>query len=215
MCLLICCCGLLAAGAVSTAPNSAQVAVVLLRAPDGYVDLNVAYPPGTTEEEVLRDVQAISQWSSWEFSQPSVVVDDSGTTASFRLVDAPPGAQLTPWPFIAALARFEDIVVAYVGPTAPGQGQLENRFVTVEWNAFSTGITYRVKVRRGGFSNLEELASPEPRALTEHLARTPWSAIAKVLVLAIAAGIVAYSISWRVIHSPMSKQVAEEETNGD
>lgn len=203
--------GLLVAAMSSAAPDEARVAVVIVRAPDG-ININLAYPPGTSEAVVREDVEAVSRWSGgWELSPPVVTTETSGTTATVQLVDAPAGSELTIWPFVAALSRFEEIVVAYVGPSAEGRGKLENRCVTVDWSAQASGITYRVVVRDRSFRSLRDLWMAGPKEPPRAPVKTPWAAVVSVFALAIAAGLMTYCMLWRVMRSQRPAGLSAEE----
>jgi len=203
--------GILVAAMVSAAPDEARVAVVIARAPDS-INLNLAYPPGTSEALVRQDVEAMSRWSDgWQLSPPAVAAETSGTTATLQLVDAPAGSELTIWPFVAALSRFPEIVVAYVGPSAEGRGRVENRYVTVDWSAQASGITYGVTVRDRSFRDLRDLTMAGPKEPGKAGAKTPWAALASVFALAIAAGVMTYCILWRVMRSQRPAGPSAEE----
>lgn len=194
------------------APEPAGAAVVITRAPEG-ITVHIAYPEGTTEEDMRRDVEAIAVWSGWELSTPSFTQESPGVSSSFRVTGGAPGSQLTVWPFVAALAERRRIAVSYVGPGTPGQGRFENQHVTVNWQATTAGITYTVEVKRLGFRTLEELSAPPPAALVAVQRRIPWASIAGLLALALSAGMMTYYLARRVM---LSQQVtnspsAEEE----
>ena len=152
LCLLLCC----ASRLPSFAAGENRAAVVLVRE-DGTVSLRVAYPPTTAEDAAGADL-AID--GHWDLTEPQFGRTATALTATCRIQEIADGEELTVWPIIGALRRYDEIVVAYLGPSRAGKGNWSNPFVTVAWEAVPTGITYTVAVHRRDFTALTDLTGP-------------------------------------------------------
>lgn len=129
-----------------------RVAVVVTRE-DGTAALRIAYPQGELEDRAKADLEAAAIAGRWQTSGHQVTSDVAGVVAQCRIESVPPGEELTIWPLVYVLRRYDEIVVAYIGPSSPGQGQFENGYVAVTWEANQQGTTYRVRIKNRDFTD--------------------------------------------------------------
>lgn len=180
------------------AAGSRRVSVVVMR-DAGEVRIHIAYPRATSAEAIGKDLAEMSRWGQWRLAEPTVAEEVASVIATTRLLELPADTQLTIWPIVAALKRFDEIVIAYVGPASPSRGSMENDFVSVRWQGSTSGITYWVRMLNRRFRHLGELSVPLPASMRKQSGGPPWGAVAGVLVLAILAGIVTYCMARRFI----------------
>lgn len=163
-----------------------RVAVVVTRE-DGTAALRIAYPYGESEDRARADLEAAAIAGRWQTSGLQVASDDAGVVAQAHIEAVPPGEELTIWPLVYVLRRYDEIAVAYIGPSSPGQGQFENDYVAVTWEANQQGTTYRVKIKNREFTDPLAPQAPAPPVpkpgLTAH-------------VLVIAAALVASAVTY-------------------
>lgn len=162
------------------------MAVVVTRE-DGTAALRVAYPYGELEDRARADLEAAAIAGRWQISGLQVSSDAAGVVGQCRIESTPPGEELTIWPLVYVLRRYDEIAVAYIGPSSPGQGRFENDYVAVTWEANQQGTTYRVRIKNRDFTDpLAPQAPPPP--VPRHLPM----AHALVVVAALAASAVTY-----------------------
>ncbi|MCX7600257.1 MAG: hypothetical protein N2512_15525 [Armatimonadetes bacterium] len=138
-----------------------RVAVVVTRE-DGTAALRIAYPYGELEDRAKADLEAAAIAGRWQTSGHQVTADDAGVVAHCRIEATPPGEELTIWPLVYVLRRYDEIAVAYIGPSSPGQGQFENDYVAVTWEANQRGTTYRIRIKNRDFTDPLAPQAPAP-----------------------------------------------------
>jgi hypothetical protein len=190
--LFVLCCCLAPAPSFAGAPERA--AVVLVRE-DGTVALRIAYPLTVSDDAARADLQQAAADGQWQVSAPELARTATALTVSCRIEEIAGGNELTVWPIVGALRRFDELVIAYVGPSRAGRGQWQNSYVAVAWEATTTGVTYTVGVRRRDFTDLADL-----QAVTHLEAPRPSPFLfALVIGLAIAASAATYFLARRAV----------------
>ena len=189
---------LVMAGLLLVPPSSSQaveqrVAVVLVRE-GGSARLHIAYPPETPKWRIERDFAEITKLGNWSLSQPQISREVSSTIATAQLMGDTAVRPLPIWPLVGALRRFDQIVIAYVGPARSGHGRLTNQFVDVQWNGSPQGITYVVRVLDRSFARLSQLMVPIPREAQQAARKGVIGKLLLLVALAIAAGVMTYCI---------------------
>jgi hypothetical protein len=191
--------------------EGARVAVVVM-ARDGWAEVRLAYPTGTPAQSIYADVGEIARWGGWQLSAPTITWEAGSCVASCTVALSPQGLSI--WPLVAALRRYQEIVIAYLGPARPAAGQMENAFVVVRWNGSSTGTLYTVQLKRRDFAGLSELSAPQSAGAqpTAPLQRRRGALTALVVALAIAAGAVTYLLTRPIFTAASGGPGTQEET---
>ena len=201
LCLLVCCASRLPAFAA----GENRAAVVLVRE-DGTIAVRVAYPPTTAENAAGADLAKAAIDGEWDLTEPQFTRSKTALTATCRLQEIAGGKELTVWPLVGALRRFDEVVIAYVGPSRVGQGDWANPFVSVNWVAVPTGITYTISVHRRDFTALTDLQGPAP--VQPPKSSPLWFVL--VIGLAVVASAVTYFLARRAV-APATPEPAPSE----
>ncbi|MBC7288575.1 MAG: hypothetical protein H5T86_11160 [Armatimonadetes bacterium] len=179
--------------------------------------IDISYPPGTGEAEIRSDLATLSWAGELDVGPWRLNTAPDGVVAEFYVRPREQGkSSIAVWPFILALRRFDEIVVAYLGAARPGKGAGENGFVRVEWESTPTGITYRVRVKRRDFAGMSELVAgiltPVKSAGTDKRASQSQAAtVAIVVLLALTAGAVTYWGAQRLLLASAGREKARKE----
>jgi hypothetical protein len=202
LCLALC----FASRLPALAAGESRVAVVLLRE-GGTVAVRVAYPATTTETNAMADLIQAAVDGSWDLTEPQFSRSSTSLTATARIQEIGHDRELTIWPLVGALRRFDEIVVAYVGPSRAGKGEWTNPYVTVSWEAVPTGTTYTVAVHRRDFTALSDLEGKGPPVPPKS---SPWLVVL-VVGLAVAASTVTYFLARRAVAVAAPETAPSEE----
>ncbi len=188
-----------------------QRAAVVAMAEGEWMRVYIAYPPGTSAEQVQQDLAAVCDVGKLESRDLQLKPSEASTVAVCYLRPKPDtGKRSIPiWPFVYALRRFDELAIAYIGRGRPAEGKVENDFVEVRWKASAAGINYFVRVKRRDFAGLSELTAgfggQSVGVARPARGGNTLAALALVVLLALAAAAVTYWGARKILGVPSAQ----------
>jgi hypothetical protein len=158
--------GLLLWGGAAWAGEGTVAAVVTMQG-DRVASLSLTLPGRQSREQMLLELQQVSQWTGWELAESDLKATDRDTSVQVAVTD---GGQLSGslsdmvWPLIAALADHQRVgILVFGGPATASGLKFVNRFVSWEQTSTQGIASYQVEVKDKSFRSLEELRQVESR----------------------------------------------------